>query len=312
MDAGMPAPLRTVDLVLVRSFVTIAETGSISAAARQLHLTQGGISQQIKRLETFFGCQLLERDSSGARLTNRGLHFLPNARRLLDLNDSLCREMIGASVPETVKVGVPHDMAGSHFAYVLKAFAARHPDVEVIVVPGSSFELMNAFSKGQIDLTVSQCLANEAVGERLSVESLVWIGGSQEPVSQRPLPLCFITPTCAFRRPVFSLLGESNISWRVIFENSSVETTLATVKSGLALTPWLRSLVPDDFQVLGDDSGLPKLPDFAVELHVSQSAGQGALDMAEIIRTQLSCSTRERKGDRHCQKPHPQPPCTPA
>lgn len=286
----MPAPLRTVDLALVRSFVVIAQTGSISGAARQLHLTQGGISQQIKRLETFFGCQLFERNSSGARLTNRGLDFLPKARRLLDLNDSVCREMIGPTHPETVKVGVPHDMAGSHFADVLKAFALNHPNVEVIVVPGSSFDLMNAFAKGLIDLTISQCPATQAAGERLSLESLVWIGGSQELVSQRPLPLCFITPTCAFRRPVFSLLGEAQISWRVIFENSSVETTLATVKSGLALTPWLRSLVPDDFHVLGNDSGLPLLPDFVIELHVSQSAAQGALDMAEIIRAHLSCS----------------------
>jgi DNA-binding transcriptional LysR family regulator len=291
MDAGMPTPSRTVDLVLLRSFVTIAQTGSISSAARQLHLTQGGISQQIKRLETFFGCQLFERDSSGARLTNRGLDFLPKARRLLDLNDSVCREMIGSTLAETVRVGVPHDMAGAHFADVLKAFAQRHRHVEVIVVPGSSVELMSAFSKGLVDLTISQCPEYEAVGERLSLESLVWIAKSEELVSQRPLPLCFITPTCAFRRPVFSLLGDAHISWRVVFENASVGTTLATVKNGLAVTPWLRSLVPEDFQVLDDDAGLPLLPDFAVELHVSQTAAQGALDMAEIIREQLSCST---------------------
>ncbi|MGP0015380.1 LysR family transcriptional regulator, partial [Pseudomonas sp.] len=42
---------RTIDLTLLRTFVGVAEAGSISAAARRLHVTQGGISQQIKRLE---------------------------------------------------------------------------------------------------------------------------------------------------------------------------------------------------------------------------------------------------------------------
>lgn len=275
---------RTVDLVLLRTFVSIVQTGSISGAARQLHLTQGGISQQVKRLESFFGCQLLERDTQGARLTDRGVDFLPKARRLLDLNDRVCEEMIGPGIKETVRVGVPYDMAGAHFAPILKAYAQRHQDVEVIVVSGSSVDLMHDFSRGLVDLTISQCPEREGVGERLCLEPLVWIGTSDELFSQRPLPLCFVTPTCTFRRTVFSLLEEAHISWRVVFENASVDTTLATVRSGLALTPWLHSLVPDDFLVLGLDSGLPLLPDFAIELHVLQSAGDGALDMGEVIR----------------------------
>ncbi len=283
MAASMPKP-RTIDLVLLRAFVTVAQTGSISSAARQLHLTQGGISQQVKRLESFFACQLLERDVRGTRLTGRGMDFLPKAQRLLDLNDSLCEEMADSDITETVRVGVPYDMAGSHFAPVLKRFSQKRRNVEVIVVSGSSVDLMNDFSKGLIDLTVSQCPEYEGVGERLSREPLVWIGTSDDLFLHRPLPLCFVTPTCMFRRTVFSRLGEAKIGWRVIFENASVDTTLATVRSGLALTPWLRSLVPDGFQILTADSGLPLLPDFAIELHVSQNASDSALDMAEIIR----------------------------
>lgn len=276
--------LRTIDLVLLRAFVAVVQTGSISGAARQLHLTQGGISQQVKRLETFFGCQLLERDPAGARLTDRGLDFLPKARRLLDLNDTMVAEMMGPPVTETVRVGVPHDMAGANFAPVLKAFAQLRRDVEVIVVCGSSVELMGKFSRGLVDLTISQCPETDSAAERLCVEPLVWIGHQDEVAALRPLPLCFITPTCTFRRTVFGLLGEAQISWRVIFENASVETTLATVKSGLAVTPWLRSLVPQGFQVLERERGLPLLPDFAVELHVLHGAGQGALQMADIVR----------------------------
>jgi DNA-binding transcriptional LysR family regulator len=278
------SPSRTIDLVLLRAFVAVAQTGSISGAARQLHLTQGGISQQVKRLESFFGCQLLERDPRGTRLTNRGVDFLPRARQLLDLNDSVCGAMSGPMINETVRVGIPYDMAGSHFAPVLKTFSQQHENVEVIVVSGSSVDLMNDFSKGLIDLTIRQCPECEGMGERLSLERLVWIANSDDLFARRPLPLCFVTPTCTFRHTVFSLLGEADISWRVIFENASVDTTLATVQSGLALTPWLHSLVPDGFRILEENIGLPSLPDFAIELHVSKTAGEGALGMAEVIR----------------------------
>lgn len=283
MAASM-SRFRTMDIVLLRTFVSVAQSGSISGAARQLHLTQGGISQQVKRLESFFGCQLLERYSQGTRLTDRGVDFLPQARRFLALNDSICEEMIGSATGETVRVGVPYDMAGAHFSPILKAYAHRYPNVEVTIIAGSSVDLMSDFSRGLVDLTISQCPERESVGERLCLEPLVWIGTSDEIFRQRPLPLCFVTPTCIFRRPVFSLLGITQISWRVVFENSSVETTLSTVRSGLALTPWLRTLVPEDLQVLGADSGLPSLPDLAIELHVSPSACDSALGMAEIIR----------------------------
>jgi DNA-binding transcriptional LysR family regulator len=278
--------LRTVDLALLRTFLSVAQTGSISGAARRLHLTQGAISQQIKRLEQFFGCQLLERDPQGARLTDCGMDLLPNARRLLDLNDLVCEEMIGPGTRERVRVGVPYDMAGAHFAPVLSAYARRHPNVDVTVVSGSSVDLMTDFSRGLVDLTISQCPERESIGERLRLEPLVWIGTSDEVISQSPLPLCFVTPTCTFRRMVFSVLRDAHMSWRVVFENASVDTTLSTVRSGLALTPWLRSLMPDDLRMLGAESGLPPLPKFAIELHVAPGASQAAMDMAMSIREQ--------------------------
>lgn len=281
--AVMPR-LRNVDLALIRAFVTVAQSGSISAAARHLHLTQGGISHQIKRLESFFECVLLERDAKGTRLTDQGKVLLPKAQHLLSLNDAMCEQMIGSTRPENVKVGVPYDMAGAHFAPILKAYAARYPGVEVTIVTGSSVDLMKDFAEGLVDLTIRQCPACNAVGERLCVEDLVWIGSGDLLFQQRPLPLCFVTPTCTFRSTVFSLLTAAEINWRVVFENASVDSTLSTVRSGLALTPWLRSLIPHDLIELDMKCGLPELPEFAIELHVSHSAGLGALAMADAIR----------------------------
>lgn len=273
-----------IDLALARTFLAVAEAGSISAAARRLHISQGGVSQQIKRLETFFDCSLVERDVHGSRLTARGMGLLPHARRLLEVNDLICGDMLGTGRPETIRIGVPCDMAGAHFAPILKACVQKHPDVEISIVTGSSVDLMHELAEGLVDLAISQCPEDEVVGERLAMDALVWIGGSGVSALARPLPLCFVTLTCIFRSTVFSLLRAQDIPWRIMVENASVEATLSTVRSDIAVTPWLRSLMPDDLNEQGSESGLPALPDFAIQLHVAAGAQQVVHEMAEVIR----------------------------
>ena len=56
---------RNLDITLVRTFVTAADSASMTVAANSLHLTQGAVSQQIRRLEEALGCTLFERDRRG-------------------------------------------------------------------------------------------------------------------------------------------------------------------------------------------------------------------------------------------------------
>lgn len=277
-------PSRHLDLQLVRAFIAVAQSGSMTVAARHLHVTQSGLSHQIKRLEETLGCVLLERDARGCRLSAEGARFIDRAHQLLALNDLVFDEVNGDNTPSTLCIGVPHDMAGAHFAPILKAYSQRFPGVDVRIFTGSSVDLMELFADGALDLTLSQVPAGESCGDRLALEPLVWVAGTGDCVMQRPLPLCFVTVTCTFRKTVFPLLGAAGIDWRIMFENASVETTLATVQSGLAVTPWLRSLIPDGLGEVADDANLPALPDFAIELAVKRRPSRAALGMAAIIR----------------------------
>ena len=62
---------RNLDIALLRAFVAVADHGSMTAAGRMLHLTQGAISQQIARLEAQAG-SLFVRDHRALRLTTEG------------------------------------------------------------------------------------------------------------------------------------------------------------------------------------------------------------------------------------------------
>src|ERR1700677_2843759 len=73
------------DLGLLKGFVTIAESGSISAAARKLRVTQSWLSRQLRALEDQCGTALLRRDRHRMRLTDTGHRFLVDAKGMLDM-----------------------------------------------------------------------------------------------------------------------------------------------------------------------------------------------------------------------------------
>ena len=88
---------RNLDLTALRSFVTVAESGGVTRAAQQLHLTQSAVSMQLKRLEESLNQPLLDRSGRGVSLTNQGEQLLSYGRRMLALNDEVMARMTGIS-----------------------------------------------------------------------------------------------------------------------------------------------------------------------------------------------------------------------
>ncbi|UCI21586.1 LysR family transcriptional regulator [Mesorhizobium sp. B2-1-8] len=281
--------IRNLDTSLVRTFVTVADKASMTAAANALHLTQGAVSQQVKRLEETLGCSLFERDRRGLRLTHSGERLFDKARRLLSLNDEIWTDMVGTAVAGQVRLGVPYDLVGTLLAPVLKAYAEAYPQVEISLVCASSPELAAALAAGTIDLAVIEERVGPTSGECLAIDRLVWVGARGGAArAKRPLPVSIVADTCAFRPVVLSALNEHGLEWRSVFENGNIDATTATVRSDLAVTTWLASTVPADLDILPFDAGLPPLPNFAINLHLPRhGVGTAAQEFARHIREGL-------------------------
>ena len=180
--------IRNFDIALIRTFATVADQGSMTIAANMLHMTQGAVSQQSKRLEDMLGCALFERDRRGLRLTEAGERLRGNARRLLTLNDEIWDDMTESTVRGGVRLGVPYDLVGATLAPVLKSYAERHPQVEISLVCASSPELLEELGKGTIDLCVAEEPYGTSQGECLAVERLVWVGAKAGNAHRKVLP----------------------------------------------------------------------------------------------------------------------------
>jgi DNA-binding transcriptional LysR family regulator len=81
----------------MRYFAAVAEHGSFTGAARELHVAQQAVSQQVKALEQLLGVTLLERSSRRVKLTPEGVVFLADCRRLLAGADRAARRVQAAA-----------------------------------------------------------------------------------------------------------------------------------------------------------------------------------------------------------------------
>ena len=287
---------RNLDLDLVRTFVAVADSGSMTVAANLLHMTQGAVSQQVKRLEDVLDCLLFVRKTRRLELSRQGEQFLVKARQLLRLNDEIWADMTAQPLRGALRVGVPYDLV-TRLAPAMKAFAEAHPHVEISLVCAASPELSEAVNSGRLDVSLVEYVASEAEGEVVCIEPLVWVKGrASDAWQKRPLPLSMVDERCAFRPVVLGALADEGIAWRTVFESGNIEATAATLRAGLAITAWLVSTVPADLETLTlREGGLPTLPPFAICLRLPATVQPAAQEFARHVRESMSSDAVVRR-----------------
>lgn len=144
------------ELRQLKYFVTVARTRNFSQAARELYMTQGTLSQQIKQLEDEMGTQLFERDSRNVRLTETGEEMLPLAQDTLNAA-LLCRNRIKdlhGALTGSLNVGTTHSFSGL-MVDAVKNFLKQNPGVKVHLYCGTAAELLEMLRERKLDLAIA-------------------------------------------------------------------------------------------------------------------------------------------------------------
>lgn len=120
------------DMEDLRTFVEVADSGGVSAAAQRLGISKSMVSRRLGRLEAELGVQLVARTTRGAALTEAGAIFRDHAARISSEFD-LAREMIlpAGELRGTLRIAAPLSFGPTHFAPVLAKLAQRHPQLHV-------------------------------------------------------------------------------------------------------------------------------------------------------------------------------------
>ena len=143
---------RDIDVAIVRAFLTVVETGSVTRAARLLNLTQGAISQQIRRLETLAGKHLFVRSGRRMTLSAEGRDLLAPGTQLVSSNDHLWGSLRQPAFQGEVRFGAPYDIIGSYTPPILRRFSDAFPTTRVTLVCHDSLLLLADLKAGNIDV----------------------------------------------------------------------------------------------------------------------------------------------------------------
>ncbi len=273
------------DVDLLRAFVTVVETGSFTRAAALLGRTQPAVSLQIRRLEDQLRSPLVDRKGKGVGLTTEGAALLPQARRLLRLNDEIVSTLGDGDLEGEVRFGAPEDIATVHLPGILGAFARSHPRIKLSVTCDYTANLLDQMSRGTLDLAL---IKREPVGPELGVrvwrEPLVWVALDASIVEASPLPLIIAPAPDIYRKRALSALAGAGVAFRASFTSPSFAGQMAALRAGLGVGVLPAAMAPRDLTVLG--SPLPALTDSEIALVSARgAAGPAALLAQEVLRS---------------------------
>ncbi len=138
----------------LKIFITVAETGNMSLAARQLFLTQPTISQTIRELEEHYGTLLFERLSKRLYITEEGRHLLKLAKDTLRSFDNLELQMQSEAKIEHFRIGASVTVGSCLLPSLLEDFLKRRPHVDLISFIGNTHAIEEKLLRADLDVGV--------------------------------------------------------------------------------------------------------------------------------------------------------------
>jgi len=260
----MPANL---DVDLLKTFIAIAEHGSYTKAADQVHKTQSAISMQMKRLEDIVSRPVFQKQGRTNTLTADGKRLLDYAYRIAKLNDEAISIFRQPELTGLIRFGTPEDYADSILPEVLARFARSHPLVQVDVECLGSAELSSAIKNKELDLSVITMGKDTECDTIIRREQLVWVTAMRHSAhEQEIIPLALSHISCSWRHMAIDALEAINRPYRIAYASSNSNAIAATVLAGTAIAAIPRFTIRPGMRILDETDNFPPLGNFEIGL----------------------------------------------
>ena len=241
------------ELKQLEYFRAIVDAGTISGAARDLHMTQPPLSYQIKMLEEELQVPLLLRGKKSITLTEAGKTLYEQAGNLLMLSDLAKREVIKSSQSATLHLGMTPSTVSMMSDQLLR-FSKKYPQVHFDVHEGSTFTLKDQLENHVIDLTTlrTPIALNGCETHTLLKESLMAMAVPEYPLlkgrdsiplqelSEQPLIL-----SQRYQKYMLSAFERAGLVCDIYFTCGDARTAMTMAEKGLGI-----AILPASMQTL--------------------------------------------------------------
>lgn len=141
------------DIRQMKYFKTIVEAGTISKAAKKLHMAQPPLSMQLKQLEDELGVVLLKRGNKQVELTDAGNRFYKRCLQILDLTE-LTKSELNQDYYNVLKIGITSSNSGFIQNKAVQAFILNHPEIHYSINEGSTYQILDLLLSHSIDIGI--------------------------------------------------------------------------------------------------------------------------------------------------------------
>ncbi|CAN5221995.1 hypothetical protein BH10PSE7_BH10PSE7_04950 [soil metagenome] len=144
--------MRDLELSLLKTFVAVVETGSLTAGGKRVGRTQPAVTYQLNRLEQAVGRSIFDADKGKLVLTSDGELLLQFASAFLRINEDARRHFSAPEIEGRVVLGTPDLYAATLLPNILKDFSRSYPKIEVDLRCRRSVFLQQSLEHGELDL----------------------------------------------------------------------------------------------------------------------------------------------------------------
>jgi DNA-binding transcriptional LysR family regulator len=273
------------DLELLRSFISVVDTGGFTSAGERVHRTQSTVSQQIRRLEETLGYPLLHRNGKQATPTEQGERLLSYSRRILALEQE-ARDVLARPTGEgIIRLGIPEDFAAYRLTELLSNFTRSRPGLRLDVQCGLSVQNRRALERGELDLALYKRDAGERGGIASWPERLRWITSRKHPIDfdRDPLPLVMSEQGCLYRKRMIHATESAGRAWHIAYTSPNLAGIQAAVSAGLGVSILSEVAILPEHRVLKASEGFPTVTNTEMALVAAPDASPATRSLADAL-----------------------------
>ncbi|MED5239257.1 MAG: LysR family transcriptional regulator [Pseudomonadota bacterium] len=288
-----------IDTPTLTAFMAVAETGSFSAAAERLYITQPAISKRIALLEQQLDARLFDRVGRQIKLTEAGNALMPRARQVLMDVEDMARAIhdLSGEVSGKLRIGTSHHIGLHRLPPVLRQFSRDYPKVTLDIHFIDSEEAWEGVLHGELEMGVvtlppqpDERLHSEVIWQ----DPLVFMCAPEHPLAKQDnLTLEALTghsailpsPVTFTRGIVERLFDEHNLKLDIAMSTNYLETIHMMVSIGLGWSVLPATMVDQGVVQLPVDAPLPERQ-LGVVTHPARSQSNAARAFLRALRNQ--------------------------
>ncbi len=234
----------------LKTFLAVAELGTVSRASERLHCVQSNVTSRIKALEEEVGVELFTRGRNGMTLTPAGTYFLDHAKAVVDAETRAAASLADfAGEARLLRIGSMESTLAIRLPALLSRFRRENPLVRFGLHSGPTDELVGLLLEHKIDIAFiggqfrhPHLKAQIAFSEEMVLATDRSVSGPEEVGA---MPLIVFKPGCSYRAYAQNWMRRSGYAPNDVIELGTLEGILGCVASGVGVTLLPRSVVAD-------------------------------------------------------------------